>query len=924
MRCFMLNFKDRLLYRIDILYRFINLSSKMICFLFNSLSLIINIKMEVFLIGEFGLKIKNIEASTLYEYNIGIRDHYDYKEAMFTNSLFFDFLMENGMTTWKEESTRDIICLEFNFGTRSYEQEIEHITKIAHNARNEYKLAKSLKNKNEIEKKYNKRKKIQSLYLEAKKNKDKYKKISKEEIRRIFYNDGVNVEYVSRKKDGTIKKVETIHYKMLYRSTGKAKKGSCMFIRDKLYKKAKDFLYMGIKLSKKNPMIVEISAYAPLVSSTIVDKIKINPRNILILEDIDRFFTTDVVSIETNENKECIAKHIQNYKLKNTLFDGQALIDSSIFPSWGNGYILLRHHFTKMAAFCAHIQDFFKDYFGDKYDTATVLDMFGNEHYVKDIQLITTDNAVKWLKFDKTYDYWCNKVEENGCNFGIVKTAHESKLGSVQKMSYQMVNSLDESIMQNVMKESVQYVERLKQDDDFFLEYLKKNSNFSNDYEVLIALCEQDRDFLRSSYFRHRKRKIIEAYVLNMKTGKIIQNAENLVIVGSPYAMLLYGATGNKNIVDEDPTFNIEENTIQCYTERFEDGDYLAFFRSPFNSKNNLTYLHNHKHELLKKYFEFGEQIVAVNLNGTDFQDRNNGSDQDSDSGYCTNQSDIVEHARQCYLNYHTIVNNIPKDKNVYENTMDDYAKIDNALAGSQRDIGESSNLAQMAQTYACNFSDQKYIDYVCILSVLAQVAIDNAKRRFDIDLAGEIRRIKKDLDIKENKYPSFWRLIRRDTKFEKINWMLKCPMNCLYDVDLSKSRDNSPTLSMDVFFQKFELEQNRKTCKKVEELIQKYSLKTFEYNTSDDDSYRDEQYLLLRNDFNDLINNIQRIYLSGNYIGLMSWLIDRAFMITPNINSNYKVIQTKIHTNKAILLKVLYQVNSTNLLKIFAKNVQN
>ena len=85
----------------------------------------------VFYISEFGLKIKNIEASTLLEYNLGIRDHYEYKDAMFTNSLFSDYLKENGLKVWKEESTRDIICLEFNFGTRSYEQEIDHLYKMA-------------------------------------------------------------------------------------------------------------------------------------------------------------------------------------------------------------------------------------------------------------------------------------------------------------------------------------------------------------------------------------------------------------------------------------------------------------------------------------------------------------------------------------------------------------------------------------------------------------------------------------------------------------------------------------------------------------------------------------------------------------------------------------------------------------------------
>lgn len=91
--------------------------------------------------------------------------------------------------------------------------------------------------------------------------------------------------------------------------------------------------------------IVGISAYSSLVCSGIVGKVKINPKNILVLKDIDRTMTTDVISVEIDEDKHCVAKMLDNYQLKNTLFDGQALIDSSIFPDWGNGYVLLRHHF---------------------------------------------------------------------------------------------------------------------------------------------------------------------------------------------------------------------------------------------------------------------------------------------------------------------------------------------------------------------------------------------------------------------------------------------------------------------------------------------------------------------------------------------------------------------------------------------------
>lgn len=868
--------------------------------------------------SEFGIKIKNIEASTLYEYNNGVRDHYEYKDAMFTNSLFSDYLKDNGLKVWKEESTRDIICLEFNFGSRSYEEEINHLKKVAIKARTEYKLAKSFKYQTQIQKKKNKRQKLSQLFREAQLNKEKYLKHTKEDIRTIFYNDGVNVEYITRKKNGDIIKRETIHYKMLYRSTGKAKKGSCMFICDRLYKKAIKFLYMGIKLPKKNSPIVEISAYAPLISSAIVGKVKINPKNILILKDVDRYFDTKVVAVKTDENRQCYAEHIDNYKLKNTLFDGQALIDSSIFPEWGNGYILLRHHFCKMAAFSTNIQQFFKDYFGDDYYSATVKDMFGNEHYVKDIELITTDNAMKWLKFDISYEYWCEKVYENNCMFGIVKTAHESKLGEVQRMSYQMVNCLDESIMENVVKESVDYVEMLKQNDDEFLKYLEKNKNFSNDYEVLIALCEQNRDFLRSSYFRRRKRKIIENYVLNMKSGKLIQNAENLVVVGSPYAMLLYAATGEENSVDDDDTFFVESGTIQCYTERFNSGEHLAFFRSPFNSQNNLTYLHNTYHKKLDKYFNLGRQCIAINMNGTDAQDRNNGMDMDSDSGYTTNQPDIVQHAKKCYSDHPTIVNLIPRDSKKYNRSMDEYALIDNNLANSQLDIGLSSNLAQIARTYSCNFNDEKYLDYVCILSVLAQVAIDNAKRRFDIDLGDEIKRIQKDLNIKTNLYPSFWLLIKKNFKKDNINEELKCPMNYLYNLDLSEFHNSTSTLPMSHFFNKFEMSNNIRTCRKVEDLIAKYSLSLYDINSGDSE---DNDYLLLRKDFDNLISDIQKIKISKNYLGLFSWMIDRAFKILPGSLRNQKSISSVLNKNKPLLLKTLYEVNSSNLLKCFSKN---
>jgi hypothetical protein len=262
-------------------------------------------------------------------------------------------------------------------------------------------------------------------------------------------------------------------------------------------------------------------------------------------------------------------------------------------------------------------------------------------------------------------------------------------------------------------------------------------------------------------------------------------------------------------------------------------------------------------------------------------------------------------------------VNNIPKSKNKYDNTMLNHALIDNKLASAQLAIGESSNLAQLALSYSYNFDDKKYIDYVCILSVIAQVAIDNAKRSYDIDITEEIKRIKKDMDIQENKYPKFWSYIKKDVKRSKINNNLKCPMNYLCSIKFDKFRSEDSTLPMEYFFNKYELETNRRQSKKVEELIEKYSLGLLNSQIEDGD----KDYLLLMSNFDDLIEDIKKVYISQTYIGLMSWLIDRAFLITCNIQSNKDIIGSNTNKNKALLLKTLFTINPKNVLKIFSKN---
>ena len=75
-------------------------------------------------------------------------------------------------------------------------------------------------------------------------------------------------------------------------------------------------------------------------------------------------------------------------------------------------------------------------------------------------------------------------------------------------------------------------------------------------------------------------------------------------------------------------------------------------------------------------------------------------------------------------------------------------------------------------------------------------------------------------MNVKENKYPSFWKTIHRDFKDKNINYDLICPMNYLYNLKLDQFRSNQSTIPVEYFFQKFKLEKNRKTCKKVDAAV--------------------------------------------------------------------------------------------------------
>jgi hypothetical protein len=794
-----------------------------------------------------GIKIMNLEGSDILKNNLEGRIIKKEYNGVFTNSLLQDKLTTLGLKISNKETTRDIITVQFTYGytplldnlnTEDIKILKEENDKIKHEIKSlekEKKLISKRADKKPIIEKINALKsslknnkvEIGSMQIEDEVSVAEVK-MDTDQIRDKLYKNGFKLEFKGKNSD----KKDIIEYVLWYRTPSKSRVGDAVFINKKLYKDIKAWQRMGLELPEGEAKVVEIAAYEALTSSNIIDKIKLDPyKNILVIDDIVSLFETNCNIVKTNDKGECYVSP-ELYKVSNTLFDGQALLDDSMFSD-DSSFKLLRQHFFKACAFRTYIKEFMKDSFKESYDTATVKDRYGNDIKVSEILLITTENAMKWEKFQDigaSYDLWRQKVSEDNNVFGIVKVDHISKYNNLfgdgkcyQRMSYQHVNTLcleqgkeiDE--MRELLQDTIRFINKLKSDNEYFLQYLERNANEVNANQMVIDLYKNINNFDKSAFFRAFKNEAINKYVETVRNGKVLTTGDNLTVVGNPYIMLLH-AIGKVPVKDgvlddnyQDETLPISDEYISVYAPLFENGEYLASFRNPHNSPNNCGFNRNYKHPFMIRYFNFNNSIMAVNMIHTEEQDLKNGEDQDSDFCYVSNNRIAVLSAQRVFRKFPCIVNKIEKENRFYENSIDSLVTIDNELAKSKYDIGLSSNLAQLAMSWYWMDKTKDLAEIVCIMSVIAQCAIDNSKCKYAVSIRSELERISnlecmnkkiksiKGRDIKAK--PKFWEYVSSKTREDSLV-ECPCPMNFLQDVldtDVecaSKTKDTIPSMN--------------------------------------------------------------------------------------------------------------------------------
>lgn len=682
--------------------------------------------------------------------------------------------------------TDDIINVTFASKVHNYNNSLKRIKKSQKKKRrlNFEKFKKHYYTANEKEKveiisKYKSiratnKERIEKVKQSYKNKPEEWKKtISLEKLRNEFYKNGFTIKNW---------KGEDAHYVVYKRSSAKARTGECLFIRKELYETMITWSHMGLDFEKDDEIdIPALSAYNALVASSIEGTVKINPKNILLVKDVESVFKHVAIVIEKDVlNNQDILKSVgkKDAKIKNSLWDGQGLIDVQYFTGdyEGKGMILTRQHFFKSCLFNTNIVQFMKDQYGDKYETAVIKDLLGNPVKVKNIHCIITPSSLKVFKFSsivgtdkEMYNHWKKVVRSEKNVFGVCKSESSTKLGyldnmPLQQMSYQMLNSLelDSEGIQELCKFEVDYINTLKTNDKAFINHLRNNSTITNAHDMIADLYDHNNEFAKTKLFNKYKIEEIDKYNKHIKKGKIRIVGDYMVLCGNPLEMLFH-SIGKFNIEDIE-SYSLKGN--QVYTKLFGDEVKLACFRNPHTSSNNLLYAINKHNDLINTYFNFANNIIAVNAINHPIQDILSGCDYDSDTVLCTNDDIIVKVAEN--NDAKVCLNGVDAESNSYVLTNENKAIVDKKIASDT--IGRIVNIGQLAQSIMYDAKARgkikifnKMKEVVEIISVASTISIDLAKRTYDINIVKELERldsiVKSTLRVDKDKnklYPVF------------------------------------------------------------------------------------------------------------------------------------------------------------------------
>lgn len=550
---------------------------------------------------------------------------------------------------------------------------------------------------------------------------------------------------------------EGIKYVRFKRSSGSSRVGKCLFINERLYDVMHEWEMCGIQVDEGQDIdLAALEPYIALTLSSIIDTIEIKPENILVVDDYKSVFRERAIATRLVDGR--LVSKPEDVEISNSIWDGQSLMDRSLFGEYSNkGMLLLRARFFKSCCFNANIQQWFADHGIKK---ISQLNGYTRAKKIEDVKLITTPSSIKYLKFG-TLNQWLDTLETT---FGVVKYEKKTHFfdGRMVQTHYQLINTLQMTYeeVEQFIKPSLDYARMIKTDPavlrhQISYQYQSPDDTFytkavTSKNDIIYRLLGMNDRFAKTKMYRNFCNDLIKSFIKNLRCGHVLVRGNYSTLCGNPIEMLkmAIGQFDGKSI--------IERNTVHC--EMFENGKELLGSRSPHVTIGNILVTKNIIRPEIARYMNPTNEIVYVNSIQENLLERLSGADFDSDTMMLTDNEILVTAAKRNYDNFPVPTKLVESAKRKRKYTNREKADLD--IKTSVNKIGEIINLSQELNSILWDrinkgASIEDVMELYCDISqldVMSNLEIDSAKRENPANNTRELQLLKKKYDVRDKK----------------------------------------------------------------------------------------------------------------------------------------------------------------------------
>lgn len=550
---------------------------------------------------------------------------------------------------------------------------------------------------------------------------------------------------------------EGIKYVRFKRSSGSSRVGKCLFINERLYNAMHEWEMCGIQVDEGQDIdLAALEPYIALTLSSIIDTIEIKPENILVVDDYKSVFHERAIATRLVDGR--LVSKPEDVEISNSIWDGQSLMDRSLFGEYSNkGMLLLRARFFKSCCFNANIQQWFADHGIKK---ISQLNGYTRAKKIEDVKLITTPSSIKYLKFG-TLDHWLDTLETT---FGVVKYEKKTHFfdGRMVQTHYQLINTLQMTYeeVEQFIKPSLDYARMIKTDPavlrhQISYQYQSPDDTFytkavTSKNDIIYRLLGMNDRFAKTKMYRNFCNDLIKSFIKNLRCGHVLVRGNYSTLCGNPIEML------KMSIGQFDGSSIIEKDTVHC--EMFESGKELLGSRSPHVTIGNILVTRNVIRPEIARYMNPTNEIVYVNSIRENLLERLSGADFDSDTMLLTDNEILVAAAKRNYDNFPVPTKLVESAKRNRRYTNREKADLD--IKTSVNKIGEIINLSQELNSIlwdrinkGASIDDvmELYCD-ISQLDVMSNLEIDSAKRENPANNTRELQLLKKKYDVRDKK----------------------------------------------------------------------------------------------------------------------------------------------------------------------------